>query len=212
MVNFPALVSYNRFVELMPGAMLALGLYLQARRGRCTGLSFMDSTKLAVCHNLRIRSHRAMRAVARLGKTSSGWFYGLKLHLIVNDRGDLLAFWITPGNVDDRSPVQAMAGELFGLLFADRGYVSQELFERLYRRGLKLITRLKRNMLNKLMELPEKLLLRKRAIIETINDQLKNISQIGIGCHGKGCGSLPYQSPGRQRGAWLCVRIWRPSH
>jgi transposase len=176
--EFPKLVSYHRFVELMPRAMLALGIYLQSRRGRCTGISFMDSTKLVVCHNLRIRSHRVMREVARRGKTATGWFYGLKLHLIVNDMGDLLAFWITPGNVDDRYPVEAMTKDIFGLLFADRGYVSQGLFEKLYHRAIKLITRLKRNMRNKLMNLPEKLLLRKRAIIETINDQLKNISQI----------------------------------
>lgn len=176
--EFPTLVSYNRFVELKPRAMVALGLYLKTRQGRCTGISFVDSTKLAVCHNLRIRGHRVMRSAAQLGKTSTGWFYGIKLHLIVNDRGERLAFWVTPGNVDDRRPVETMSRGLFGWLVGDRGYVGQELFETLYHQGIKLITRIKKKMRNKLMAIPEKLLLRKRAIIETINDQLKNVSQI----------------------------------
>ena len=107
-----------------------------------------------------------------------GWFYGFKLHLVVNDRGELLAFRITPGNVDDREPVPTLTKGLVGKLFGDRGYIAQKLFEILWEQGLQLITRLRKNMHNKLMPLVDKLLLRKRSIIETINDQLKNISQI----------------------------------
>ena len=107
-----------------------------------------------------------------------GWFFGFKLHLVVNDQGEILAFQLTPGNVDDRKPVPKMTEKLFGKLFGDRGYISQALFQQLYEEGLMLITSLRKNMKNHLMLLEDKLMLRKRSIIETINDQLKNISQI----------------------------------
>lgn len=175
---FPGLLSYNRFVELMAGALVPLTIYLNSRKGRVTGISFIDSCALKVCHNLRIRSNKVFRGVAQMGKTSTGWFYGFKLHLIINDQGELLAFHVTPGNVDDRQPVPAMSKKLFGKLFGDRGYISQKLYELLFEKGLQLITSLKKNMQNKLLPMFDKLLLRKRSIIETVNDQLKNISQI----------------------------------
>lgn len=179
---FPHLVSYNRFIELLPRMLLPLTVYLYSQRGACTGISFIDSTALAVCHNARIHQHRVFRADARRGKTSVGWFYGFKLHLVVNDRGDLLAFCLTPGNVDDRQPVPRLtrlARRLFGKLFGDKGYLSQALTERLLlTQGLQLITKLRKNMRPVLLPPADKLLLRKRAIIESINDQLKNICQI----------------------------------
>lgn len=176
--EFPHLVSYNRFVELQRDALVPLCAYLQQRKGRCTGISFIDSTSLVVCHNRRIHSHRVFADVAARGKSSVDWFYGFKLHLVVNDEGELLAFCLTPGNTDDRQPVQELVEKLWGKLFADKGYISQSLFETLFDHNLQLITKLKRNMRNKLMPLLDKLLLRKRSIIETITDQLKNISQI----------------------------------
>ena len=175
---FPDLVSYNRFVELMPRALIPLLAYLRGRKGVCTGISFVDSTPLKVCHNRRIKRHRVFAGLAERGKTSMGWFFGFKLHLIVNDQGEVLAFQLTPGNVDDRKPVPKMSEKLFGKLFADRGYISKALFQQLYDEGLMLITTIRKNMKNKLMLLEDKLMLRKRSIIETINDQLKNISQI----------------------------------
>jgi Transposase DDE domain len=96
----------------------------------------------------------------------------------VNDQGELLATHLTPGNVDDRSPIEDMTKNLWGKLFGDRGYVSQALFEKLFERGLELITTIRKDMKNQLMKFEDKLLLRKRYIIETLNDQLKNISQI----------------------------------
>jgi hypothetical protein len=120
-----------------------------------------------------------MAGLAQRGKTSTGWFYGFKLHLVTNDQGELINVCFTAGNVDDRKPVMALTQTLFGKLFGDKGYVSKKLFERLFvLRGVRLITRLKSNMKNCLMPLMDKLLLRKRAISETIIDQLKNISQI----------------------------------
>jgi hypothetical protein len=107
-----------------------------------------------------------------------GWFYGFKLHLVVNDRGELLAFQLTPGNVDDRRPVPQLAKALCGKLFGDKGYISKRLFQTLFEEGLQLITPIRKNMGNRLLPLFDKLLLRKRALIETVNDQLKNISQI----------------------------------
>lgn len=177
--EFPNLVTYERFVALMPSAFGPLSAYLKSLYGKCTGISFADSTALAVCDNHRIHNHKVFQGVAQRGKGSMGWFYGLKLHLIVNDRGEILACRVTAGNVDDRKPIPELCKELFGKLIADRGYISQALFEQLLDTfGVQLITRIKSNMKNRLMPLVDKLLLRKRSIIESVVDQLKNISQI----------------------------------
>jgi hypothetical protein len=177
--EFPTLVSYSRFVELMPTVLVPLVTYLHTQLGPCTGISFIDSTKLVVCQNPRIHQHRVFAGRAARGKSSVGWFYGFKLHLVVNDRGELLAFCLTPGNVDDRRPVPKLVKRLFGKLFGDKGYLSQALMEDLLvTQGVHLITKLKKRMRNRLVAISDKLLLRKRAIIETINDQLKNICQI----------------------------------
>lgn len=177
--EFPHLVSYSRFVELLPTVLVPLIVYLHTQLGACTGLSFIDSTALAVCKNPRIQQHKVFAVDAARGKTSVGWFYGFKLHLVVNDRGELLAFCLTPGNVDDRRPVPRLVKRLFGRLFGDRGYISQELAEQLLvTQGVRLITKLRKNMHNRLLTVADKLLLRKRAIIESIVDQLKNVCQI----------------------------------
>jgi len=175
---FPRLVSYNRFVELMPSALVPLCGYLQTRKGVCSGISFIDSTSLRVCHNRRIHSHQVFAGCARRGKTSVDWFYGFKLHLVTNDCGELLSLRLTPGNTDDRRPVPEMVKGLFGKLFGDKGYISQPLFETLYDDGLQLVTKLKVNMKNRLMSIFDQIMLRKRAIIESVVDQLKNISQV----------------------------------
>lgn len=176
--EFPHLVSYARFVALIPTMMIPMLAYLQSRYGACTGISFIDSTALSVCDPKRISQHRVFALDARRGKSSMGWFFGFKLHLAVNDRGELLACCLTPGNVDDRTPVPEMVGRLRGKLIGDRGYISAPLTALLFEQGLHLITRLRKKMKNRLMLLSDKLLVRKRAIIESIIDQLKNISQI----------------------------------
>lgn len=112
------------------------------------------------------------------GKIRSCWHYGFKLHLVINDRGELLTFKLTPGNVDDRTPVPELTQDLFGKLFGDRGYISQPLFEELYERDLQLITKSKKKMKPKLVKMIDKVLLRKRVLIESVNDLLKNILQI----------------------------------
>ena len=175
---FPNLVSYNRFVELMPWSLMGLLYFLNTCVGEMTGISFVDSTSLEVCHPKRAHSHKVFKGLADWGKSSVGWYFGFKLHLIVNDRGQILAFALTEGNVDDRKTVPEMAKGLIGKLFGDRGYVSQPLFEQLYAQGLEMIARRRKNMKNRLVKMVDKILLRKRAIIESVNDQLKNICQI----------------------------------
>jgi hypothetical protein len=176
--EFPGLVSYNRFVEYIPSVLVPLIVYLRTCCvGRCSGIAFIDSTSLDVCLNQRVHSHKVFAGLAERGKTSTGWFFGFKLHLVVNDQGEVLQFCITPGNVDDRKPVPRLAKKLFGKLFGDKGYLSQKLAQDLYQLfNLQLITKLRANMKNQLLLWTDRMLLRKRAIIETIIDQLKNIS------------------------------------
>jgi hypothetical protein len=182
--EFPNLPSYTRFVEWMPRCALPLTAYLFTCLGQCSGISFVDSTALSVCHNRRIKAHRVFNGMAARGRTSVDWFFGFKLHLIFNDQGEIVWLQLTPGNVDDRKGLLGMVhnpfSRLFGKLFGELGYLSQALFEQLIRdHGLTLFTKLKRNMHTRLPMLEEDAwLLRKRCIAESIIDQLKNISQI----------------------------------
>jgi len=176
--EFPKLVSYGRFVQLLAGVLVPLGTYRVTCYGPCTGISFIDSTPIAVCHNRRISQHRVFDGLAARGKNSVDWFYGFKLHVVVNDRGELLACHLTVGNVDDRQPVPPLVKRLFGKLFGDKGYLSQALFETLFAQDIHLVTKIRANMPNRLMHLSDRILLRRRAILESIYDQLKNISQI----------------------------------
>ena len=179
--DFPDLVSYNRFVEIMKFALVPLLLYtIKARSGKCSGISFIDSTPIKVCDSHRISCHKVFDGFAKRGKSSMGWFYGFKLHLIINECGEILSFCLTSGNVDDRNEevIEKLTKEIFGKLFADRGYISAKIFEKLYERNITLVTRLKKNMKNKLANYYDMVMLRKRSVIESVNDFLKNICQI----------------------------------
>jgi hypothetical protein len=176
--EFPKLISYSRFVYLTKMLFVPLFAYLLHRKGTITGIAFVDSTSITVCHNRRIARNRVFKGLARRGKTTSGWFYGFKLHLIVNDQGEILSFLLTTGNVADVAVVEKLSKGIVGQLFGDMGYVSAKVGKKLLEQGLHLFTNLRSNMKQKLLPLREKILLRKRFIIETINDQLKNISQI----------------------------------
>ena len=178
---FPKVVSYNRFVELEREVAIPLALFIKrVLLGKCTGISFVDSTPIRVCRNQRIHIHRTFKGIAQRGKCSMGWFFGFKLHLICNEKGELLNFMITPDDIDDREPLKynAFVEFLYGKLVGDKGYIGKELFQRLFVNGIQLITKLKSNMKGALMSVSDKLLLRKRTIIETVNDELKNIAQI----------------------------------
>jgi hypothetical protein len=178
--EFPHLCSYQRFVALKPRILsyLILLLHWLYEQSQKTGLWFIDATSLAVCHPKRIRMNKVFRGLAGIGKTTKGWFFGLKLHVVINKKGEIQGAMITPGNVDDRTPVPALTKRLKGLLFGDKGYISQTLFQNLYQKGLKLVTGIKKNMKNKFMTIKEKTLLRKRSLIETVFDLLKNKFQI----------------------------------
>ena len=178
---FPEVVSYNRFVELEKTVALPLAIFIKkVLLGKCTGISFVDSTPLRVCRNQRIHIHKVFKGIAERGKCSMGWFFGFKLHLICNEKGELLNFMITPGDVDDRKPLElkSFMEFIYGKLVGDKGYISKNLFQRLFVDGIQLITKLKSNMKGALMSVSDRLLLRKRAIIETVNDELKNIAQV----------------------------------
>ena len=179
--EFPELVSYNRFIELQSRCIIPLVLFIKLKcLGKCTGINYIDSTPLRVCNNRRIHNHKVFRGSAERGHCSLGWFFGFKLHLIVNDQGELMSFYLTKGNVDDRDikTLSCMTENLFGKLFGDKGYISKALSELLFQDGIQLITKVKKNMKAKPLSDMEKILLRKRAIIETVNDELKNICQI----------------------------------
>lgn len=179
---FPNLVSYNRMVELKKQCFMPLAIYLKVcGLANCTGISFIDSTPLRVCNNRRIHQHKVYRDSAQRGRCSLGWFYGSKLHIITNDQGGIIDFIITKGNVDDRKPLRfkTFIKKRFGKLFGDKGYISKDLFTELFSNGIHLITKLKKNMKTKLLTpRADAYHLRKRAIIETIFDQLKNICQV----------------------------------
>jgi hypothetical protein len=129
--EFPVLPSYQGFVEWIPSTLLPLCVYLKSSLGRCSGISFIDATSLQVGQNRRLPQHRVLASLAARGKTSVDWFYGFKLHLVVNEPGELLNLQVTPGNVDERKPVANLVQFLFGKVLADRGYVSQSLAEHL---------------------------------------------------------------------------------
>jgi hypothetical protein len=176
--DFPNLVSYTRFLELIPFAMMPLFILLMQMPGQKTGRYYVDSTKLPVCDNLRIRRHKVFEGIAKRGKTSTGWFFGFKLHIIVNDKGELMNFILTPGNKDDRAVVKKMAQGLEGWLFGDRGYISKKLSQSLEDQGLSLMTTLKKNMKKQFLDPVKKYWLKKRGVVETIIDQLKSILHI----------------------------------
>lgn len=162
----------------MPRVLLPLTLFMQQRCETGRGIAFIDATPLKVCENLRIPRHHTFRKAAGRGKSSTGWFYGFKLHLVVDDCGNILSFAVTSGNTDDRKPVPTLLKKVVGKVFGDRGYISKTLTESLAEQGVEWITSLKKNMKPGERDMFDTLMLRKRSIIETIHDQLKNISQI----------------------------------
>jgi hypothetical protein len=181
--HFPDLVSYTRMLKLLQSVLPALCSYLKTRYSKPTGIAFVDSTSLKVCHNLRIPRHKVFDGVAERGKGTMGWFYGFKLHLIMNDEGGLLAVKVTPGNVDDRKPIPDMIENVTGSLYADKGYVSASLKETLAEKGINFITGQRSNMKHQPISAWDKAMLSKRFIIETLFGQLKHIAQIDHSRH-----------------------------
>jgi transposase len=176
--KFPGLPSYQRCLELMPRCAVPLSALFAQLKGRCTSITILDSSPLAVCDNLRISRHRVFAKVAARGKSSTGWFYGFKLHVAINHHGELPSIKVTPGNVDDRKPVAFLCRGLFGGVYADQGYVARWLVDLLRARQLELITKVRKNM-KPVQHTPfDQALLKRRSLIETVFDELKNLCQV----------------------------------
>jgi hypothetical protein len=175
---FPELLSYTRFLGISSSVVVPLCSYLTSKLGKPTGIHFVDSTKIQVCHIMRAKRNQVFADVATHGKGTMGWSFGFKLHLIINHLGEIVSLKLTKGNVDDRQPVPEMADSLFGKLYGDKGYISKALSGELLDKGVELITTIRKNMKKKFISLWDRAILKKRFIIETVNDQLKNISYI----------------------------------
>ena len=183
----------------MPRLPVPFCILMQCFRGEETGVCFVDSTKLAVCHNARINRNKVFKGLAKRGRSTMGWFFGFKLHLVINDKGQVMAVKITPGNTDDRKPLETMIAELKGKVFGDKGYISKPLFQRLWQQGLHLITGIRRNMKNFLLPILDKIMLRKRFIIETLFDKLKSSMGLEHTRH------HPQQMP-----SFISCHVWLP--
>lgn len=175
---FPKLPSYNRFIELLPRAIFPMTLFTHIRGGKRTGIYYIDSSCLPVCHLKRYRRHKVFENVASFGRTSVGWFFGLKLHLVTNDRGELIAFKMTSGSSSDSNSAESLLSALKGLAFGDKGYLGKKLFETLLQKGLKLITRKRKNMKQMVLNEYETQLLNQRNTIETVINHLKYHYQV----------------------------------
>ncbi|MBI1305584.1 MAG: IS982 family transposase [Bacteroidetes bacterium] len=178
---FPDLVSYERFNSIQHKVMIPLMLFLKTRAlGASRGINFIDSTTLKSCHIKREHQHKVLKGFASKGKSTMGWFFGFKLHLIINDKGEILSFYLTKANVDDRNlkVITSLTENIFGKLFGDRGYISQALSDFLWNDGIHLVYKRRNNMKRQNLSDTDRILLRKRALIESVNDELKNICSI----------------------------------
>ena len=185
---FPKLISYERFLCLLTRILPGLYLFLKYRTllSQETNLSFIDSKKLVVCHNRRIRSHRVLQGQAKRGKSSTGWFYGFKLHLVINNLGQIMNFLLTAGNLADTNEevLKTWLVNLKGEGYADGGYLTK-WFEFFYEKGLMLVTKISSNSKNSLVKMDQKIKLRKRAVIESVNDSLTSLFDIEHARHPK---------------------------
>lgn len=167
---FPKALSYNRFVELIPRSFIYLTAYMQLKGVVSgNGIYYLDSKKIAVCHNRRIHSHKVFKGLAARGHCSVGYFFGFKLFLIINHVGQIVKFRFMRGNAADNngSFMKEFLKNLKGKVFADKGFINQKIWTELLETGLQVITKLRSNMKNKLMIPIDKLLLSKRGVIES---------------------------------------------
>ena len=203
---FPSAPCYARFVQLKPRMLTYLVLYLNlCRLGQLCGIYYADSTQLAVCNNRRIPNHRVFKNQAQRGKTSTGWFYGLKLFLVVNAFGEIMNAFFTAGNIADNNMevMVKLFSKLKGWAFADKGFINQKATEALLEKGLLLITKVKKNMKNKLLKMEHKMLLKKRGMIESVNDILKSVCDIEHSRHRSPINALVNLYAGLCSYSWL---------
>lgn len=172
--EFPRLISYDRFTALMKRTFGIVLMMLVALRGEATDIMFADSTPYAVCKAVRRYTHKVFKGLAALSKNSVGWFYGLKLHFLFNDKGEIVRLSVTPGDVDDRKGLKGLLKDLIAKIFGDRGYLGQKFFEELWKEGIHMVTRIRKNMKNKLMSLWDRFYLGKRMTVESIFSSIKS--------------------------------------
>ncbi len=175
---FNYLVHYDRFISLIKLAFPAVLCMLKSLEGKITEYMFIDSTPMVVCHRLREKRHKVFKDLAGKGKTSTGWFFGFKLHFIFNSHGEIVRMHVTSGNVDDRSPVKQMLKDISCKLIGDKGYISKKLFTELFEQGTTLITKIRKNMKNCPMDINDKMMLMKRPFIETIFSSIKSLNTL----------------------------------
>jgi DDE family transposase len=172
--DFTNLVSYDRFVSLIKRALPAIVILLDALLGEITDILFTDSTPYKVCHHKRGYRHKVFKGLACKAKSTMGWFYGLKLHFIFNKYGEIVSVLVTPANTDDRKGLKAMSKGLIGKIFGDKGYLGKDFFKELFERGVQVISGIRKNMKNILMNLWDKVYLRRRVNVETIFSSIKS--------------------------------------
>lgn len=141
---------------------------LQVFKGDDTGIYFIDSTKLAICHNKRSGSNKVFGNMAKIGMSSYGWFMGFKLHIVINNKGGIMGIKMNKGNSSDLSAVISITKGLEGKIFGDKGYISKDLFIKLYRQGLRLFRGIRKDMKNHLVKMGDKIQLRKRSLVESV--------------------------------------------
>jgi Transposase DDE domain len=180
---FPGMPCYEQFVTVQKRAFVPLIFFLLSRLGKKTGIYYIDSTSLPVCDNHRIHRHKTFAGLAERGKTSMGWFFGFKLHLVFNHLNQIVAFKLTCGHVHDTKPVPQLTKNLLGKLFADKGYIGKQLAAELLRRGLTLFTRVRKNMKSLPLSMPDKFLLNARNMAETIIGSIKEFSSLNLPKH-----------------------------
>ena len=176
--EFPTLVSYQRFVILEQDYIEDLHTLILMIPKFLSGNYIIDSTPIKVCHNKRIFDHSVFKEIAERGKSSMGFFFGFKFHLVINDLGEVMNFTITKGNVDDRFVVENLTQNLTGKLFADKGYISATLFSSLWQAGLHLVHSIRKNMKPKILTRHDSDKLKKRNLVETVINVLKNTNNI----------------------------------
>lgn len=181
--DFPTAPSYQRFIELKPRVLVPLSCFMHSKMGQKTGIYYIDSTPLPVCHNLRISRHKTFEGLAAKGKSSTGWFFGFKLHLVFNNEWEIVAMKLTAGNVHDTKPVPELTKELIGKVFGDKGYLGKKLVEELLKRGLHMMTRVRKNMKSFPMNVADKMMLNARGMAETIIGHIKEFSSLNIPKH-----------------------------
>lgn len=171
--DFPKMPTYERFVELLKRVKNFFMSFLESLLETDEHCYFIDSTEIPVSRLVRASRNKVFKNVAKLGKSSKGFFFGFKLHAIINRRGSLSALNLSTGNIDDRKPVAQMTNGLTGLLVGDKGYISKNLFQKLFEKGIKLVTNIKKGMKSSIRSAQESLSINKRFIIETVFSILK---------------------------------------